>query len=224
MKFSDEQLAMLKAPLNREHVKQREQAGRKLSYVESWHVISEANRVFGFDGWSSQTIDTYCTVERETTIGQQQKPGWTVSYNARVKVTVGDDLVREDVGSGHGISVDLGLAHEGAIKEAVSDAQKRALRMFGSQFGLALYDREQTNVVDEEDVKRQQEEAVVREDFIRGCKEEIERLKDDWPKLHAWWHTPHQKTARSKYLSPAEREEMMLLMLSHKPKEQSEGT
>ena len=38
-------------------------------------------------------------------------------------------------------------AHESAIKEAETDAMKRALRSFGNTFGLALYDK---NVADRE--------------------------------------------------------------------------
>jgi DNA repair and recombination protein RAD52 len=32
------------------------------------------------------------------------------------------------------------------VKEAETDARKRALMTFGNQFGLALYDKDQTNV------------------------------------------------------------------------------
>jgi hypothetical protein len=42
--------------------------------------------------------------------------------------------------------VDLGLAHESAIKEAETDAMKRALVTFGNAFGLALYDKSQRQV------------------------------------------------------------------------------
>ena len=34
------------------------------------------------------------------------------------------------------------------IKEAETDAEKRALKTFGNQFGQALYDKTQSNVVD----------------------------------------------------------------------------
>lgn len=40
----------------------------------------------------------------------------------------------------------LGEAHEKALKEAETDAMKRALTTFGNPFGLALYDREQKGV------------------------------------------------------------------------------
>nr|WP_233130301.1 Rad52/Rad22 family DNA repair protein [Synechococcus sp. 1G10] len=52
-------------------------------------------------------------------------------------------IVREGCGVGHGIDVDLGQAHESALKEAETDAMKRALMTFGNPFGLALYDKQQ---------------------------------------------------------------------------------
>jgi DNA recombination protein Rad52 len=138
----------LESPLNRAHVKQREQSGRKLSYVEGWHAIAEANRIFGFGTWSRETIEIKRVAEYERKIGRapNQKDGWGVSYTAKVRVVV-MGVIREGVGAGHGIDVDLGLAHESAIKEAETDAMKRALMTFGNPFGLALYDKEQAQVV-----------------------------------------------------------------------------
>lgn len=150
MTFSSEQIAALSAPLSSSHVKTRTQSGRTLSYVEGWHAIAEANRIFGFGAWTRETMDIRCVAERERKIGRapNERSGWGVSYIAKVRVTV-DGVVREGVGSGHGIDVDLGLAHESAIKEAETDAMKRALMTFGNPFGLALYDKEQANVCDE---------------------------------------------------------------------------
>ena len=147
--FTPKTIAALDAPLVRDNVKQREQAGRKLFYIEGWHAIAEANRIFGFDGWTRQTIDIRSVSERERKIGKppNTRDGWGVSYVVKVRVTVGD-IVREGIGAGHGIDVDLGLAHESAIKEAETDAMKRALMTFGNPFGLALYDKEQLNVAD----------------------------------------------------------------------------
>jgi DNA repair and recombination protein RAD52 len=146
--FSPETIAALEAPLLRDHVKKRSQAGRNFSYVEGWHAIAEANRIFGFDGWTRETVEIRLVNEWEREIGAAKKAGWGVSYIAKVRVRVGD-IVREGIGSGHGIDVDLGLAHESAIKEAETDAMKRALMTFGNPFGLALYDKEQANVADE---------------------------------------------------------------------------
>jgi len=86
--FSPEQLAALSAPLDRANVRQREQGRSRVSYLEGWQVIAEANRIFGFDGWQRQTIAVRCVAQAERLIGRDQKPGWGVTYTARVRVTV----------------------------------------------------------------------------------------------------------------------------------------
>jgi DNA recombination protein Rad52 len=143
-------VAALAAPLDRANVRQREQGRGKVNYLEGWQLIAEANRIFGFDGWQRQTIAVRCVAQAERLIGRDQKPGWGVTYTARVRVTVSagglPPLVREGTGAGHGIDTDLGQAHESAIKEAETDAMKRALMTFGNPFGLALYDKQQREV------------------------------------------------------------------------------
>lgn len=141
MTFTPEQVQALEAPLVLTHVKTREQAGRKLSYVEAWWAISEANRIFGFDAWNRETVDLRLLGEPRLT-GDK----WRVGYMAKVRVTVGS-IVREGCGFGSGIDKDVDQAHESALKEAESDAMKRALMTFGNPFGLALYDKTQANVV-----------------------------------------------------------------------------
>jgi DNA repair and recombination protein RAD52 len=66
---------------------------------------------------------------------------------ARVRVTA-LGVVRDGTGYGSGAMPDLGDAIESAMKEAETDAMKRALMTFGNPFGLALYDKDQANVVD----------------------------------------------------------------------------
>jgi hypothetical protein len=141
--------------LDRAKVKQRDQGPTKVSYLEGWQVIAEANRIFGFDGWQRETIELRCINQAERPIGargasREQKPGWGVTYTARVRITVGSPgsavVTREGSGAGHGIDVDLGQAHESALKEAETDAMKRALMTFGNPFGLALYDKQQRQV------------------------------------------------------------------------------
>ena len=143
--FSPEQIAALSAPLDRAKVKQREQGRAKVSYLEGWQAIAEANRIFGFDGWQRETIAVQCVAERERTLGSSNRAGWGVAYTARVRIRVGE-VIREGSGAGHGIDADLGQAHESAIKEAETDAMKRALMTFGNPFGLALYDKQQREV------------------------------------------------------------------------------
>ena len=150
--FSTHQQHLLAAPLDRANVQYRNQSNRSFSYLEGWHVIAEANRIFGFDGWQRETIELKCVCERERNIGRDGRTGWGVTYTAKVRIQVGDGstatLIREGSGAGHGIDADLGQAHESALKEAETDAMKRALMTFGNPFGLALYDKQQRQVID----------------------------------------------------------------------------
>lgn len=145
MGFTIEQVEMLNAKLDKKHVQPAKQFGPKGDYIEGWHAIAEANRIFGFDRWSYDISDLRVVNEGPREIGRDKKPGHGVTYVARVRVVV-DGVSRDDVGAGHGYDVDLGLAHESAIKEAVTDALKRSLRSFGNPFGLALYDKTRENV------------------------------------------------------------------------------
>ena len=148
--FTQSQQEALAAPLDRANVQTRSQSNRNFSYLEGWHVIAEANRIFGFDGWQRETLHCQCVSERERSIGSGQDPrgqrsGWGVTYTAKARIQVGE-IIREGSGAGHGIDMDLGQAHESALKEAETDAMKRALMTFGNQFGLALYDKQQREV------------------------------------------------------------------------------
>jgi len=150
MTFTPEQVAALEAPLAKAAVKERTQAGRTLSYVEGWHAIAEANRIFGFDGWNRETVMLTETNRDLVTLpgkGGGDYQQWRIGYVAKVRVTVGA-VVREGTGYGSGMGKPeaIGDAVEGAIKEAETDAMKRALMTFGNPFGLALYDKTQENV------------------------------------------------------------------------------
>ena len=57
MGFSAKQLQALRRSLSSRHVRTREAHGRELSYIEGWYAISEANRIFGFDGWNRETFE-----------------------------------------------------------------------------------------------------------------------------------------------------------------------
>jgi DNA recombination protein Rad52 len=191
-----ETIAELEKPLDSRHIRPPQQFGPKGDYLEGWHVIAEANRIFGFDGWSYEAVDTRCVSEAPRKIGKAQKEGWGVTYTSRVRVTV-DGIVREDFGAGHGYDVDLGLAHESAIKEAITDALKRCLRTFGNPFGLALYDKTRANVVD---VAAEESHAVSKADarpIFATLMEDMRRQKskDD---LRRWIADPEVKGMRQK--------------------------
>lgn len=134
----DEVSAELRKKLDPAHVKPPPQ-GKYGSYIEGWHAISEANRIFGHGGWS-YTLDTL-SLTNATKDGDKHRVG----YLAIVSVTV-ENVTRGDVGHGQGFGKSEGDAHDSAVKEAVTDALKRALRTFGNPFGLALYDKSGANV------------------------------------------------------------------------------
>lgn len=169
MSFTEQQIKLLSDKLDASHVRPPQKYGPKGDYLEGWHVIAEANRIFGFDGWSYETVETRCVSEAARKIGKEQRDGWGVTYTSRVRVVV-QGIVREDFGAGHGYDIDLGLAHESAVKEAVTDALKRALRTFGNPFGLALYDKTRANVekADEPQQQRDEPKTVSAAEMKRG--------------------------------------------------------
>jgi hypothetical protein len=136
MGFSAKQLQALKRQPSRSHIRTREAHGRKLSYLEGWYAISEANRIFGFDGWNRETLESRCVLARET------RGTFLAVYLARVRVTVradGATIIREGHGTGEGRGTSPGEVHDVALKAAETDATKRALATFGKPFGLELY-------------------------------------------------------------------------------------
>jgi DNA recombination protein Rad52 len=136
MGFSVKQIQALRRALDGRFVRTREVNGRELSYIEGWYAISEANRIFGFDGWSRETMETRCVLAREN------RGSFLAVYTARVRITVhadGSVVFREGHGTGEGRGTSPGEAHDLALKVAETDATKRALATFGRPFGLALY-------------------------------------------------------------------------------------
>lgn len=162
MSFTDAQNNALAAPLDVSAVRQRQQAGQRLDYVEAWHVIAEANRIFGFDGWTRETLEM-----REVRKAEQVGDKWRVGFVCRVRVTACFAVFRDGTGYGSGIAKDLGDAYESAVKEAESDAMKRALMTFGNPFGLALYDKSRANVVDVEAQQSRELNERIMGDLVR---------------------------------------------------------
>ena len=148
--FSPAQVEELGKKLDIRNVKDRVGGGgMRLSYIEGWFAIKEANRIFGFGQWDRRLEELTMTSEIEEDHGSGKR--WRVSYLAKVQIFVQvpaakESIVREGIGAGHGISRNPGEAHEAAAKEAETDAMKRALMTFGNSFGLALYDKDQADV------------------------------------------------------------------------------
>src|SRR5215831_11463060 len=101
MGFSAKQLQALRRSLNGRHVRTRAVNGRELSYIEGWYAISEANRIFGFDAWSRETVETRSVLAREN------RGSFLAVYVAKVRITVqvdGTTIVREGHGSGRAVA------------------------------------------------------------------------------------------------------------------------
>ena len=139
--FDKNQLTILTQELDSNRIKTREKGNINLSYIEGFDVIDTANKVFGFGNWS-YSISKLDQVSQE--INQNQNN--VVCYKAVVQIQIHNinhtlDVNRQDVGFGTGVAKSLADAHEGAAKEAVTDAIKRCFRSFGNQFGNSLYDK-----------------------------------------------------------------------------------
>ena len=141
MGFTAKQTQALRRNVDVRQIRTREANGRELSYLEGWFLIAEANRIFGFDGWNRETIESRCVLSREN------RGMFLTVYIARVRITVhteGATVFREGHGSGEGRGTSPGEVHDIALKAAETDATKRALATFGKPFGLELYRQSRT--------------------------------------------------------------------------------
>lgn len=133
----------LAAPLDPNRVKHREgSGGRSLSYLEGHDVIRTANEVFGPGEWGYHVDDLTCLGEEP--VSKNAREGFRVAYRATVAVHATGLTGFSDVGYGDAMEYTGSklTPHELASKEAVTDALKRALKNFGDQFGLCLYDKD----------------------------------------------------------------------------------
>ena len=143
MGFDQRQRKALRSKLRHANVRSRIHNGTTLHYIEGWKVVAEANRIFGHENWDRETRTPTC-------IWSDRQRGQVVclySTQVRISVRAGDTIVtRDGVGTGFGRSSSPEGAHEMAMKAAETDATKRALATFGNPFGLALYDKEMSQV------------------------------------------------------------------------------
>ncbi len=101
MTFSETQIRKLRRRPSRKFVKTRENEGREFQYLEGWHAISEANRIFGYDAWNRETVWFECVWR------QPQGMKFAAAYLARVRIVVRTDrhlVIREGTGAGEAIT------------------------------------------------------------------------------------------------------------------------
>lgn len=138
-RFSPYQLRMLHGGINSNRVRML----RGMAHLEAWDVRRQLIRIFGFGGFSIDTVSLDLVSEREVSNGD--RPKWTIVYRAQVRLTLftpdGRKITHfEDAAAGDAINQpSLGDAHDLAMKTAVSQALKRCAVNLGDQFGLSLY-------------------------------------------------------------------------------------
>jgi DNA recombination protein Rad52 len=141
----------LDGPVPREMVQMRDGGGgRQLAYLAGWYVIDRLNKVLGIGNWAYSGDASL--VESGSVVDKYGKEKYSVHYIAKVRLvcTLGDKTTEfTDYGYGDGLDPQSrGKAHELAVKEAMTDGLKRCAKNLGMSMGLALYDKDQENVVD----------------------------------------------------------------------------
>ncbi|WP_304455906.1 Rad52/Rad22 family DNA repair protein [Nocardiopsis sp. YSL2] len=121
----------------------RVQRHRNNSHLEGWDVRRTLTRIFGFGGWSDQTLELTCIREHADRIDGDIR--WWVVYRAQVRLIIRttdgrvlswwDDTAVGDASK----QVTAGQAHDLASKSAVTQALKRCAANLGDQLGLSLY-------------------------------------------------------------------------------------
>lgn len=161
--FSAEQVSQFEQPLDSRLVSEREGSGKmKFKYLKGHDAISQANKLFGYGMWGFEPLS--CKQEVFTDPLTNEPVG--VAYKAVVRLEVrGCEPVTEigmhpvvawnvqEVVLGRRKPGDTGPikeweataarrtimeSHEMAAKGAVIDALKRALRIYGKQFGNGI--------------------------------------------------------------------------------------
>lgn len=145
MSVTPEQLQFLAADLPRDRVRRRKIGNEEIDYIDGFYAIERANEVFGFDGWTYEVRERRLALDYRK--GADGRGNRVCVVEAVVRVTA-LGVTREDVGAGHGDGPpdSFNAQYDKAVKEAVTDGIKRALRSFGNSFGLALYDKRRRHV------------------------------------------------------------------------------
>lgn len=133
--------AELAKGLGPEYVSTRKGPGNlSLSYLSTSDCIDLMNEIFGSDGWSSSIVSHDTEVREESN-------KWIADSTCVVRITVRWPNQSTSFHEGHGYGGNKSLkgrgeALEGAIKEAESDALKRAARLLGRATGNCVYDKD----------------------------------------------------------------------------------
>lgn len=144
--------------------------GVTLDYLTGFYVIARLNEVLGQGNWEYTVEDLSKVFEGEVNgryaTSYIAKVGLTANLSKEAKPATNPDgsisyysrfegkAYFSDYGYGDGTDkINPGKAHELAVKEAITDGVKRCAKNLGMSLGLALYDKTQENVEDEQITK-----------------------------------------------------------------------
>lgn len=168
----------LRQPLDPNRIRTRKGRGRgQFEYLAGHDVKRRANEIFGFGNWGAEILECVeeALVQVENDAGTK---GWHVAYRAHARVTVRGCIPISDVGYGDGVeygAAAVATARELAMKEAATDAIKRALTQYGDQFGLILY------------AKTDEKQRIDRDRNVQGARAvETDPVPKSWPEINAW--------------------------------------
>lgn len=122
------------------------------SHMEGYDIRAHLTRIFGFEGWDLEGEPAQLIHERELDTGRKKDSGWPViryscAYRQHLTLIVFDDqgrTVKRAIGQAVGKAENqpsFGDAHDLALKDAETQALKRAAMNLGDQFGLGLYNK-----------------------------------------------------------------------------------
>lgn len=158
-RLTEQQVGFLLQPISANRVRNL----RGMSHLEAWDVRRQLIRIFGFEGFTVETLGLDLVHEngnpnyrKKNKAGEEYGPtytAWTIVYRAQVRLTVkttaGETIAMfEDAAAGDAVNQpSVGDAHDLAMKTALSQALKRCAVNLGDQFGLSLYNDGSKNAV-----------------------------------------------------------------------------
>ncbi len=205
--FTEAEIKDLDQDLNPLLISERKGGGgSRLKHIEGHNAIDQANRLFGYGNWGYKVISckpinlidpasgeaigvTYeAEVELQvkgcmpvSDVGQQACSVWNVEDVVMSRRKDGDDgpIQRWEKQNASRTIVD---AHEVARKGAITDAMKRCLRTFGSQFGNGLYGDGKVPQIDANAITEEQ----LKTDWARAYNIPEKEIDSRWPKFKVW--------------------------------------
>lgn len=178
----------LEKPLDPNRIRRKDGRGSgKLEYLAGHDVKRRATEIFGFGNWGHRVVEMREIGATEVT--KDGRDGWHIGYMGHVRIWINSEGgLYESDGIGYGDGVEYTPAafvasRELAMKEAETDALKRAFTNLGDQFGLVLYAK-----ADEKRRGKRDENAEGAQSRQRGNARHAARrtVPVTWPEIDEW--------------------------------------